>query len=128
MQRPGAPFGGHPVRFGVGGGIPERRRRHQDPVGRFNDLLGERPGGVEPMAVEADVEIMAPDPFHREPIDEFGRRFAGKGIQHLPPGGDLLPAPAVEAAADGFDPVAGRGVQVRRARIQQPGQRPDQLA
>ena len=42
------------------------------PCAGFEHRLGERPGRVEPAAVEADVELAAVDPVDRQPVDEIG--------------------------------------------------------
>ena len=94
-------------------------------MGRRNHGFGKGNGRVDPVTVQADVEIAAIDAVDPEPIDKFVGGFFAQGLQHAPPGGDLLAGTMIEAAAHGFDTGTGLAVQGLGLGIQQRRQRPD---
>src|SRR3546814_3543456 len=63
--------------------------------------LRERPGGVEPMAVKADIIFAALHPVDRQPVDELGVRRAAQPPEKRDPAADRL-RPASEAAHRAF--------------------------
>ena len=68
VERAGARLGIGPV----GAAAAQRRRGDEHAMGGLQHGLGERPGRIEPVAVEAEIIFAALDPLDREPVDEIG--------------------------------------------------------
>ena len=74
------------------GPAAERRRRDHDRVRGFEYRLGQRPGRVEPAAVDADVVLAALDAVDGEPVDEVGVGRAAEPREQPDPAPEQLPA------------------------------------
>ncbi len=72
----GAELGRRPVGGLVSALVGERRRRHQEPVGRFRHGPGEGPDRVNPVPMEAQIHVAASGALDAEPVDELGRRLS----------------------------------------------------
>jgi hypothetical protein len=96
-------FAARPVRQGRGG--------DDDAVSRLRHRIDEGFGGVEIMAVEADIEVAPLHPLDREPVDELGRHWLGQRLQHGPPGRDLALRTPRDAAHHRIDPEARVGIE-----------------
>ena len=76
----------------------------------FEHDFGERLAGVEPAAVEPDVELASVAAFDREPVDELGVNRAAEASKQRDPGGDQIAAPA-QAATRALDPRATAAIE-----------------
>ena len=72
----------------------KRRRGNEQAMRRLGNIFGKRNGRVDPVTVEADIEIAAIDPLDGEPVDEFGPCFGRQTVQHVAPGGQAASGPA----------------------------------
>src|SRR3546814_8786287 len=64
-------FTAHPLAAVVG----KRRRGDQHAVGALAQARGEGPAGVDPVAIETDVDVAPADALHGEPVAELRRRL-----------------------------------------------------
>ena len=127
MERAGARLGGGPVAAAAQG-----RRGDEHAVGGLRAPLGERPGRIEPVAVQADIILAALDPLDREPVDEIGIGRAADPRGERDPGRERLRPPG-EAADRALDPRArlrvepvGRVLEHRLEPLAERDQRPEQ--
>ena len=98
-MRPGAPLGGPPIGLGVAGAVAQGGRGHQHPVGRGEDDFGERLRRVDPMAVQADVDIAAVEA--GDPAAVLGGAIGGEGESPAAGAGlDNVADTAIGAAID----------------------------
>ena len=83
---------------------------------------------IDPMAVEADIDVAPVDAGKGEPVDEFRRGGPAQPRQHVAPARQLHLRPALQPAGHRLDALARRRVEglglVGEARRQALGQRP----
>ncbi len=126
MPRAGPDLGGGPVDIVVAGPVAKGCRGDQNAMGRFRHRRDERPHRIDPVPVQADVDVAAIQAVDAEPVDELRRGFTLQGTKHRPPTGDRLKGTPFEAAAHSFDSLAGVGLQFGRLGIEQLRKRLDQ--
>jgi len=118
----GAGFGRRPVRVEPAGAVAQGRGRDQKAMGRFGDGGGKGPRRIDPVTMHSHIDLAPVDALDAEPVDELLGRFGIQGVQHGPPSGDGNQRPALEAAADGIDPLPRARLQVGRFIVEQRGQ------
>ena len=122
MARAGARLGHRPVGqrlavLVVGGGrhaqrIAQRRRGDHRAVRRADHRVHERLGGVEIVAVHADIDLALLDALDGEPVDEGGVGLVVQAAQHGAPGFERELAAIGERARHAFDARALAGIEL----------------
>jgi hypothetical protein len=93
-------LGERPVAFGIAGAIGQRRRGDDARPAHGRDRRGEGQGGIDPVAIHADVDVAPVIALDRKPVDELGRRRRVEREQSIAaPGGDLHVRAAASARA-----------------------------
>ena len=97
-------------------------------MGGAEDFRRQRHGGIDPMALEADIDVAAVFAGDLEPVGEFLWCFAGlQRVQHLPPGRQHQLGAAIQAACGRLQPGAGVRLQGRALVVHFPAQQARQL-
>ena len=88
--------------------------------------VDEGPGGVDIVAVEAEIALARLHPLHPEPVDQPGRRRLAQGRQHGAPAADLHLRPPVQRPGGGVQPLALVRVQLPGLLVQLVAEGPGQ--
>src|ERR1700728_4175383 len=97
MRRADTGLGGFPGDLWIyAAGIAEGRGRHQQALCRCSEAGGKRNGRIEPVAVQADIDLPAAFRAHQAEEQNLARASAWRGllvrqgVQHVLPGGERV--------------------------------------